>query len=248
MFTGLLINPSVFRKVGARKCARAESPDFESDDEDDSALNDGDDAAAGDLRPTKRQRSGEALDAADEQSPFSDPHKLDEEVREEKISIFLSNPEKAIRIFLSSYMREHGLIWYVMFSVIACYDCLISSSFFIGKRTERNLIYAPRLISFFLAFVLRNRVLLEPAYQRGLKRALETIEWAKKELPMTHKVGQSIPDAFNEACRECFGRQGGINWSVVDATTATTEQKGNETISSLNHLLTPYFRCGYHSN
>ncbi|KAG8219055.1 hypothetical protein J3R82DRAFT_4811 [Butyriboletus roseoflavus] len=192
MFTGLLINPSVFRKVGAKKYARVESPDFESDDEDDLAMNDSDGATAGNSRPTKRPRSGETLDAANEESPFPDPHKLDEEVREEKISIFLSDPEKAVRIFLSSYMREHGLIW-----------------------TERNLIYAPRLIFFFLAFVLRNRVLLEPAYQRGLKRALETIEWAKKELPLTHKVGQSIPDAFNEACRECFGRQGGMNCITV---------------------------------
>ncbi|KAH0840312.1 hypothetical protein J3R83DRAFT_1323 [Lanmaoa asiatica] len=192
LFTGLLINPSIFRKVGAKKYARTESPDFGSDDEDDLAMSDGDDATAGDSRPTKRQRSGEGFDGADNESPFYDPQKLDEEAREEKISKFLSNPEKAVRIFLSSYMREHGLIW-----------------------TERNLIYTPRLISFFLAFVLRNRVLQESVYQRGLRRALETIEWAKKELPLTHQVGQSIPDAFNEACRECFGRQGGINCIAV---------------------------------
>lgn len=91
----------------------------------------------------------------------------------------------------------------------------------------------PHLISFFLAFVLRTRVLPEPAYQRGLKKALEAIGWAKKELPLTHKVGQSIPDAFNEACRECFGRKGGINWSVVNATNITAEKKGKETIFDL---------------
>lgn len=125
MFTGLLVNPSVFRKVGAKKYARAESPDFESDDESDPAMNDGDGATAEDSRPTKRQRSGEGIVVDDEESPLSDPHKLDEEVREEKISVFLSNPEKAVRIFLSSFMREHGLIWYVKFSVITWYDCLI---------------------------------------------------------------------------------------------------------------------------
>jgi hypothetical protein len=121
LFTGLLVNPSVFRKVGAKKYARAESPDFESDDEDDPAMNVGDGVTTGDSRPAKRQRSGEARDVDEE----NDPHKMDEEVREEKISIFLSDPEKAVRIFLSSYMREHGLIWYVLFSVIVSYDCLI---------------------------------------------------------------------------------------------------------------------------
>ncbi|KAF8549702.1 hypothetical protein OG21DRAFT_1447577 [Imleria badia] len=222
LFTGLLVNPSVFRKAGAKKSVRAESPDFESDDEDDPAMNIKDDATAGDSRPTKRQRSGEAPDPDDE----SDPHKLDEEVREEKISIFLSDPEKAVRIFLSSYMHEHGLIWYVHFSSIVCYDCLISTfTFFIGSRVERNLIYTPRLVAFFLAFVLRNGVLPEPVYRRGLKKALDMIEWATKELPLTLKVGQSLPDSFNEACRECFGRQGGMNWSVVNGTSTTTEEK-----------------------
>lgn len=108
LFTGLLVNPSVFRKAGAKKSARAESPDFESDEEEEPFMNIEDDATAGDSRPTKRQRSGEARDLDGDES---DPQKLDEEVREEKISIFLSDPEKAIRIFLSSYMREHGLIW-----------------------------------------------------------------------------------------------------------------------------------------
>lgn len=88
----------------------------------------------------------------------------------------------------------------------------------------------PRLVSFFLAFVLRNKVFTEPVYQRGLKRALEQIEWAKKELPLTHTVGIAIPDAFNEACRECFGRQGGINWSIVNGTSTTTKQKGTLTL------------------
>jgi len=113
LFTGLLVNPSVFRKGGGKKSARAESPDFESDDEDETTMNVGDGVIAGDERPTKRQRSCEALDVDE-----SDPHKLDEEVKEEKISIFLDDPEKAVRIFLSSFMREHGLIWCVKISVI----------------------------------------------------------------------------------------------------------------------------------
>lgn len=144
----MLVNPSVFRKIGAKKFARAESPDFESDDDDDPAVNDEDSVAAGDSRPTKRQRSAEGLDVDDDddESPFSDPHKLDEEIREEKITIFLSDPEKVVRTFLSSYMREHGLIWYVKFLVIACHDCLIFTIFHhVQDGTKLDLRPSPHL-------------------------------------------------------------------------------------------------------
>ncbi|KIJ69743.1 hypothetical protein HYDPIDRAFT_79187 [Hydnomerulius pinastri MD-312] len=213
MYVGLLINPSVFRKTQASKYGRDPSPDFDSDDEGEDPVMTTDGTTGGDFdpRPKKRHRSGDANDVADqaadadgEDGPF-DPHTLDEELRDEKITVFLNDPEKAIRTFLSSYMREYGLIW-----------------------SERNLIYAPRLLGFFLSFILRNRVLPEQTYQRGLKRALETIERAKKELPLTYKVGQMLPDGFNEACRECFGRKGGINWSFVNEIPAVPAEKTEE--------------------
>jgi hypothetical protein len=34
-----------------------------------------------------------------------------EEFREEKLAAFLNDPEKSMMIFLSSYMREQGMIW-----------------------------------------------------------------------------------------------------------------------------------------
>jgi hypothetical protein len=34
-----------------------------------------------------------------------------EEFREDRLIAFLNDPEKAVQIFLSSYMREKGLIW-----------------------------------------------------------------------------------------------------------------------------------------
>jgi hypothetical protein len=36
-----------------------------------------------------------------------------EEQREEKLIVFLNDPEKSVTIFLSSHMREQGLIWSV---------------------------------------------------------------------------------------------------------------------------------------
>ncbi|KIJ13310.1 hypothetical protein PAXINDRAFT_100774 [Paxillus involutus ATCC 200175] len=119
MFVGLLIDPSVFRKASANKCAFDPSPDFGSDDEDepgDPAMNTHGATTENDSdsRPAKRQRSyeGNGDDEENENVPF-DPHRFHEETRDEKIAIFLADPEKAVRIFLSSYMREHGLIWCV---------------------------------------------------------------------------------------------------------------------------------------
>ncbi|KIK81810.1 hypothetical protein PAXRUDRAFT_832598 [Paxillus rubicundulus Ve08.2h10] len=215
MFVGLLIDPSVFRKANANICAFDPSPDSESDDEDepeDPAMKTHGTTTANDSdsRPAKRLRSYEGSGDDEENVPF-DPHRSHEETMDEKIAIFLADPEKAVRIFLSSYMREHGLIW-----------------------SERSLNYAPRLISFFLSFVLRNRILPEQSYQRGLKRALETINLAKKELPLTHKVGKMLPDAFNGGCRECFGRQGGMNWSINVTDTSATDKKEDSHISVID--------------
>lgn len=117
----------MFRKAGGKRDARAESPDFESDDEDDPVMSIGGPTASTtrDARPTKRQRPDDDPNS-DEENLIYDSHKPDEELREEMISVFLSDPEKSVRIFLSSYMREHGLIWYVTFLVFRCYDCLTS--------------------------------------------------------------------------------------------------------------------------
>ncbi|KAH7887308.1 hypothetical protein F5I97DRAFT_816422 [Phlebopus sp. FC_14] len=217
LFVGLLVNPSSFRKVGAKKYAPDPCPDYESDDEDEEPMinmiggsNAGED---GDARPKKRHRADDPDSTAAEDDIYEDdadpqdPYKLDEDARDERISKFLRDPEKAVRIFLSSHMRERGLIW-----------------------SERNLIFTPRLVSFFLAFVLRNRVLPEPTYQRGLKRALETVEHAKKELPLIYKVARILPDAFSDGCKECFGRKGGYNWTF--ATANEVEEKKTATTAA----------------
>jgi len=34
-----------------------------------------------------------------------------DEFREEKLTAFLNDPEKSTMVFLSSYMREQGMIW-----------------------------------------------------------------------------------------------------------------------------------------
>jgi hypothetical protein len=67
-----------------------------------------------------------------------------------------------------------------------------------------------------LNFVLRNRVLQKASHERGIRNALDIVELAKKELPLTYKIGQALPDVLSDGCKECFGRKGGIEWSFDD--------------------------------
>ncbi|KAL4081360.1 hypothetical protein V8B97DRAFT_13831 [Scleroderma yunnanense] len=204
IFVGLLINPTVYRKDEAKSGERDAFPDSDSEDEGltSGVVSATDLNSQGSSRLSKdrpRPCDPSAVEKGDEdEDELFDPQKIDEETKEEKLMIFLKDPEKSVRIFLSSYMREKGLIW-----------------------SERNLTYAPHLLSFFIGFLLRSRVFPEQTYQRRLKRALETIQQAKKELPLTHKVGHIVPDQFNEACKEIFGRKGSVNWTSV---TITEEQ------------------------
>jgi hypothetical protein len=71
-----------------------------------------------------------------------------------------------------------------------------------------------------------------------MRRALDTVALAKKQLPLTYKVGQMFPDAFNEGCREHFGRQGGINWTFGSAfDTGATKTMGGCTQEFSSNLL-----------
>lgn len=219
LYVGLLVNPNVYRKP---------SKEGEADDDDDD-----DDDGPTDIQTNTKDTSGSVLPSDDPaRSAYSvelDDHDDDEgtmqarksdleEQREEKLIVFLNDPEKSVTIFLSSHMREQGLIW-----------------------SERNLVNAPHLLSFFLNFVLRNRVLQKASHERGIRNALDIVELAKKELPLTYKIGQALPDVLSDGCKECFGRKGGIEWSFddhqkaddppapVDATITVIDQHGAET-------------------
>ncbi|KAI0048063.1 hypothetical protein FA95DRAFT_1491522 [Auriscalpium vulgare] len=106
-------------------------------------------------------------------------HREEKDIRLEN---FLNDPETSIKIFFSSYFRDRGLIW----SVIRCTSM-------------------PILISFFLRYLLRSRVLPEKEHEKPLRRALEVVELARKELPMTFAVGRGMPDAFSDGCQQCWG-------------------------------------------
>ncbi|KAH7922047.1 hypothetical protein BV22DRAFT_1121726 [Leucogyrophana mollusca] len=212
LYVGLVSNQPKFRK--ADKYLQEASPDlggdFSEDDKEPAAQSNAGNADAASSaeqlsQSKKRRRPGadiaEDFDDDDEDDEEDTPRLKEdaEEEQEEKLSAFLDDPEMSMKIFLSSYMREQGLIW-----------------------SEKNLANMPRLLDFFINFILRNRVLPELKHERGLRKALEIIEIAKTELPLTFKIGQILPDPFSEACKECWGRKGGITWQSSDVFTSVT--------------------------
>ncbi|KAG1877423.1 hypothetical protein F4604DRAFT_1757510 [Suillus subluteus] len=219
LYVGLLVNPNVYRKP-----SKDGEADDDDDDDDDGLSNiqinaeDTPGSVPSSKDPARSAYSVELDDHDDDEGTLQARKSDLEEQREEKLIVFLNDPEKSVTIFLSSHMREQGLIW-----------------------SERNLVNAPHLISFFLNFVLRNRVLPKASHERGIRRALDIVELGKKELPLTYKIGQALPDVFSDGCKECFGRKGGIEWSFddhqkaddppapVDATITVIDQHGAET-------------------
>jgi hypothetical protein len=75
-------------------------------------------------------------------------------------------------------------------------------------------------LTFFLRFLLRNKVFSDSTSERGLRSALEIAKLAMTELPLTSKMAKAMPDSFSGGCKECWGSRvnGYKTLSVVDAT------------------------------
>ena len=122
---------------------------------------------------------------------------------EQKLKAFFNDPEKSIKIFMSSYSRSMGYIWYQIF---------LFDSFFLKKtnhqiffRANANLDCIPRVLHYFVNFLLRSKVL--PQIEHQLRRSLEVIALAIIELPNTSNIAKTFPDKFSLACNACWGQK-----------------------------------------
>ncbi|OSD04489.1 hypothetical protein PYCCODRAFT_1364032 [Trametes coccinea BRFM310] len=121
------------------------------------------------------------------------------EVRDTKADRFLNDPETAVKIFLSGYYRDRGMI----FSEKYCRD-------------------GPILLNFFLNFLLRNRVF--PESEKDLRKAVAITEQAQKELPHSFVVSRTVPDEFSQGCELLFGTKTRTNiWQDADQGTSGDE-------------------------
>lgn len=130
LYVGLLVNPTVYRKPA--KGDQDGSPDIDDDDDDDgdnsSNIQTNTEDIPGQVPSSKSHAPsaysvelGDADNDDDDEDTFRAPKTDTEEQREEKLLVFLNNPEKSVTIFLSSYMREQGLIWSVSLLPYAAY-------------------------------------------------------------------------------------------------------------------------------
>lgn len=96
---GLLTNaPPTYRKSTAKRSLDQGVDDF-SDDEAPATAN------------------PDVIMDDDDDEDEDDRHKSDaDEIKEERLNAFMDDPEQSMKIFLGSYMREQGLIWYVFSS------------------------------------------------------------------------------------------------------------------------------------
>ncbi|KAF8908382.1 hypothetical protein CPB85DRAFT_1309984 [Mucidula mucida] len=99
--------------------------------------------------------------------------------KNEKLFDFCDNPEKMTTIFLSSYMIDQSLIY-----------------------SDRFLFTIPRLVRFFLIYLLKNDVLDGRADE--LKKSLKVADLAIVELLQTSKLAKALPDALHNALSASF--------------------------------------------
>jgi len=145
---------------------------------------------------------------------------------ENKMHTFFDNPEKSVRVFMTSYSRAMGYIWYLNY--------LSPNSFCrpFCVRSDVNLECIPRLLSFFVEFLLRSKVL--PEFERYLRRSLEVFAIAQKELPNMSALAKVMPDQLSVSFLNCWG-QNADTYSVtlpvssVDEPADTPDEAGGHT-------------------
>ncbi|KAF5392289.1 hypothetical protein D9757_001452 [Collybiopsis confluens] len=108
------------------------------------------------------------------------------EERADQAIEFLGNPERSIRIFLSSYMRKQGFHF-----------------------LERNLKLLPLLVRFYVKFLLTEGVFKteQEDIEVSLRKALLVLDLADIELPLTSQITKRLPynDLFSSGCESLFG-------------------------------------------
>lgn len=128
----------------------------------------------------------DSFGADDGSFTLTDPSEAErrQETKEERaMKNFLTNPERAIKIFFTSYFIDKGLMW-----------------------KESRCIDAPELVRFFVSFLIRNNVFSDVPLGDKLKRCLKILETARKELPATFAISKALDDAFSRSCCSLWGR------------------------------------------
>jgi hypothetical protein len=90
----------------------------------------------------------------------------------------------------------------------------------------------PRVLAFFVEFLLRSKVL--PEFDRDLRRSLEVIAIAQKELPNMSALAKATPDQLSVSFLNCWGKKAetysiNLPTSSVDEPTDTPDEAEEHT-------------------
>ncbi|KAJ6483717.1 hypothetical protein C8R47DRAFT_1131733 [Mycena vitilis] len=189
IFAGLLGTTPVWQKASEKPAEDADAElsddDFDDGDSKSKTANPGERRCPARLRPrAPYDLYGKTPTIVDDNDDIKKLLDAARATKEDKVVDFLNDPARAIQVFLSSYMKYQGFLY-----------------------NERNLVSAPHLLRFFVQYLLRNQVLPDRTTERSLRAALETIDAAGKELPITAKLAKLLPDDFSMACQGCWGRR-----------------------------------------
>ncbi|KAG2099807.1 hypothetical protein BD769DRAFT_216888 [Suillus cothurnatus] len=191
LYIGLLSSLPIYRKVKKSK------------GNTDMTCEEGGDASDNDDTPKAKQINPNIIQDPLEQIAHPgkqlEPNEGEADIMARLLETFLEDMEKSVKVFMSSYMRDKGLIW-----------------------SERNLFIAPTVLHFFLRFMQRNQVFAGfETHTDNLNRAVALAEFAIKELPLTARVARILPGMFDAACKECWGYKGSL--SMYISTTLDSE-------------------------
>ncbi|KAJ7631869.1 hypothetical protein DFH06DRAFT_1479747 [Mycena polygramma] len=189
IFAGLLGTTPVWQKASEKPAEDADvelsDDDFDDGDSKSKTANPGERRYPARLRPrAPYDLYGKTPTIVDDNDDIKKLLDAARATKEDKVVEFLNDPARAIQVFLSSYMKYQGFLY-----------------------NERNLVSAPHLLRFFVQYLLRNQVLPDKTTERSLRAALETIDAAGKELPITAKLAKLLPDDFSMACQGHWGRR-----------------------------------------
>ncbi|KAJ6555442.1 hypothetical protein DFH09DRAFT_1280454 [Mycena vulgaris] len=204
IFAGLLGTTPVWQKASEKTADDADVSNDESDSEESKSVRQG---ALGEKRypPRPRPRApyelyGREPVVVEDNDDIKGLLDAARATKEDKLVDFLDNPARGIQVFLSSYMKNQGFVF-----------------------AERNLTNAPHILRFFVNYLLRNKVLPDKTSERSLRAALEIIDTAAVELPLTAKISQALPDEFSAACQGYWGRRADSYVDDSDSTTGSAE-------------------------
>ncbi|KAF8956708.1 hypothetical protein BDZ97DRAFT_2079684 [Flammula alnicola] len=165
------------------------------DEDDDSDISDDDMDDADEISDNPGPSASMAGIITDQQLPALTANNKAAATNEEKLVTFFNNTETSIKVFMSSYAQVKGYIW-----------------------EAANLECIPRILGFFVNFLLRSKVL--PEIERNLRRSLDVIAAALIELPNTARIAKAFPDKLSLACSACWGKKAnGYSMVVIDTPT-----------------------------